>query len=49
MPLNKATGNMYPHLLEPSPEKIGALIEALRPYTKVHLKKNLGRIYKEAV
>jgi protein gp37 len=35
-------------LPEPSPEKIGALIEALRPYTKVHLKKNLERLYKEA-
>jgi protein gp37 len=35
------------HLPEPSPEKIGALIEALRRYTKVHLKKNLERLYKE--
>jgi hypothetical protein len=35
------------HLPEPSPEKIGALIEALRPFTKVYLKKNLKRLYKE--
>jgi hypothetical protein len=34
-------------LPEPSPEKIGALIEALRPYARVHLKKNLERLYKE--
>jgi protein gp37 len=32
------------HLPEPSPEKIEALIEALKPYTEVHLKKNLRRI-----
>jgi protein gp37 len=36
------------HLPEPSPEKIAALIEALRPYTKIHLKKNLKRLYKDA-
>jgi protein gp37 len=35
------------HLSEPSPEKIGALIEALRPFTKVYLKKNLKRLYEE--
>jgi protein gp37 len=34
-------------LPEPSPEKIEALIEALRPYTRVHMKKNLERLYKE--
>jgi hypothetical protein len=36
-------------LPEPSPEKIAALIEALRPFTRVQLKKNLKRLYKEAV
>jgi protein gp37 len=36
------------HLPEPSPEKIAALIEALRPYTKVYLKPNLKRLYREA-
>jgi hypothetical protein len=36
------------HLPEPSPEKIAALIGALRPFVKVHLKKNLKRLYKEA-
>jgi hypothetical protein len=36
------------HLPEPPPEKIAALIEALRPFTEVHLKKNLKRLYKEA-
>ncbi|MHB9293733.1 hypothetical protein Holit_02863 [Hollandina sp. SP2] len=36
------------HLPEPSPEKIASLIEALRPYTKIHLKKNLKRLYKDA-
>jgi protein gp37 len=35
------------HLPEPSPEKIGVLIEALRPYTKVYLKDNLKRLYTE--
>jgi DNA repair photolyase len=35
------------HLPEPSPEKIGALIESLRPFTRVYLKKNLERLYKE--
>jgi DNA repair photolyase len=34
-------------LPEPSPEKIAALIEALRRFTDVHLKKNLKRLYKE--
>jgi protein gp37 len=38
------SGNNY--LPEPSPEKIAALIEILRPHTRVHLKKNLARIYK---
>jgi hypothetical protein len=33
-------------LPEPSPEKIAALIKALRPFTKVHLKSNLKRLYK---
>jgi DNA repair photolyase len=33
-------------LPEPSPEKIHELIERLRPHTKVHLKKNLSRLYK---
>jgi hypothetical protein len=37
------------HLPEPSPEKIAALIEALRPFTKVYLKPNLKRLYKEEV
>jgi protein gp37 len=36
------------HLPEPSPEKIADLIEALRRFTRVHLKKNLKRLYKEA-
>jgi hypothetical protein len=36
------------HLPEPSPEKISALVEALRPFTEVRLKANLGRLYKEA-
>jgi protein gp37 len=35
------------HLPEPSPEKIAALIEALRSFAKVHLKTNLKRLYKE--
>jgi protein gp37 len=35
------------NLPEPSPEKIGALIEALRPFTKVYLKKNLHRLLPE--
>jgi hypothetical protein len=36
------------HLPEPSAEKIAALIEALRSHNiNVHLKKNLGRLYKE--
>ena len=35
------------HLQEPSSEKIAALIEALRPFTRVHLKKNLKWLYKE--
>jgi protein gp37 len=34
-------------LPEPSTEKIAALIEALRPFTKVYLKKNLKRLYQE--
>jgi hypothetical protein len=34
-------------LPEPSPEKIAVIIGALRPFTKVHLKKNLKRLYKE--
>jgi hypothetical protein len=34
------------HLPEPSSEKIHELIERLKPFTKVHLKKNLGRLYK---
>jgi DNA repair photolyase len=38
------------HLPEPSPEKIAALIEALRSHNiRVHLKKNLKRLYKETV
>jgi protein gp37 len=37
------------HLPEPSPEKIAALIETLRSHNiNVYLKKNLGRLYKEA-
>jgi hypothetical protein len=36
------------HLPEPPPEKIAALVEALRPFTRVHLKPNLERLYKEA-
>jgi hypothetical protein len=36
-------------LPEPSPEKIAALIEALRPYTRVYLKPNLKRLYKEEI
>jgi DNA repair photolyase len=34
-------------LPEPGPEKIGWLIEALRPYTKIALKDNLKRLYPE--
>jgi hypothetical protein len=34
-------------LPEPSANKIRELVEALRPYTRVHLKKNLSRLYKE--
>lgn len=34
-------------LPEPSPEKVRELIEILRPHTRVHLKKNLSRIFKE--
>jgi hypothetical protein len=40
------TGNN--HLPEPSPEKIEAIIDALRSFTTVHLKKNLKRLYKES-
>jgi hypothetical protein len=36
-------------LPEPPPEKIAALIEALRPFTKVYLKPNLKRLYREEV
>jgi DNA repair photolyase len=36
------------HLPEPPPEKIAALIGALRKFTRVHLKKNLARLYREA-
>jgi hypothetical protein len=40
-------GNRLP---EPTPEKIAALIKALRSHNiKVHLKNNLKRLYKEAV
>jgi DNA repair photolyase len=35
------------HLPEPSPEKIAALVRELRKFAHVHLKKNLGRLYKE--
>jgi hypothetical protein len=35
-------------LSEPSPEKIVALVGELRKFTDVHLKKNLGRLYKDA-
>jgi hypothetical protein len=36
------------HLPEPSPEKIAALIGALRENNiEVHLKKNLKRLYRE--
>lgn len=34
------------NLPEPSKDKVEKLIDALRKYTKVKLKKNLGRIYK---
>jgi DNA repair photolyase len=34
-------------LPEPTSEKIGELVHLLRPHTRVHLKKNLSRIYKE--
>jgi hypothetical protein len=37
------------HLPEPSPEKIAALIEALKPFTDVNLKTNLKRLYKETI
>jgi DNA repair photolyase len=37
------------HLPEPSPKEIKALIEALRPFTRVHLKPNLKRLYKEMI
>jgi hypothetical protein len=40
------SGNNY--LPEPSPEKIADLIKGLRTFTKVDLKKNLKRLYKEA-
>jgi DNA repair photolyase len=40
------TGNN--HLPEPSPEKIAALVGALRSFTRVHLKNNLKRLYREA-
>jgi DNA repair photolyase len=36
-------------LPEPSPEKIAALVGELRKFTRVYLKKNLKRLYKEAV
>jgi hypothetical protein len=46
--VNIGADSGHNHLPEPSPEKIAALIEALRPYTKVYLKPNLKRLYKEA-
>jgi DNA repair photolyase len=46
--INIGADSGHNHLPEPSPEKIAALIEALRPFTKVHLKKNLKRLYKDA-
>jgi protein gp37 len=45
--VNIGADSGYNHLPEPPPEKIRELVEALRPYTRVHLKKNLSRIYKE--
>jgi hypothetical protein len=45
--MNKASTWTNNHLPEPSPEKIAALIKALQPFTKVNLKDNLKRLYKE--
>jgi DNA repair photolyase len=36
------------HLPEPPSEKIAALVGELRGFTRVHLKKNLARLYREA-
>jgi DNA repair photolyase len=47
--VNIGSDSGHNHLPEPSPEKIASLINALRPYTRVHLKPNLKRLYKEAV
>jgi DNA repair photolyase len=45
--VNIGADSGHNHLPEPSPEKIGELIEALRPYTKIDLKDNLKRLYQE--
>jgi DNA repair photolyase len=42
--VNIGADSGHNHLPEPSPAKIAALIEALRPFTKVELKKNLRRL-----
>jgi protein gp37 len=46
--VNIGADSGHNHLPEPSPEKIAALIEALRPFTKVELKDNLRRILPES-
>jgi DNA repair photolyase len=45
--VNIGADSWHNGLPEPTPEKIAALIAALRPFTKVHLKENLERLYKE--
>jgi protein gp37 len=47
--VNIGADSGHNHLPEPSPEKITALIEALRSFTKVELKDNLKRLYKEVI
>jgi protein gp37 len=48
--VNIGADSGHNHLPEPSAEKTAALIEALRSHNiNVHLKKNLGRLYKEEI
>jgi DNA repair photolyase len=49
MQVNIGADSGHNHLPEPSSEKIAALIEALRPFTRIYLKPNLKRLYKEAI
>jgi hypothetical protein len=42
--VNIGADSGHNRLPEPPPDKIAALVEALRPFTRVHLKKNLARL-----